>query len=358
MKSEDLLKAIGEIDEKFIEEASPQIKPGNENLSIVSDEIKEHNTIKLSEAKPKSMFRIIAPIAACLCVIAIVGVAVINLSKPKIQPNSDVSVPSAAKAESQNKVNDSSGIEGLYNEESSFEVSEEVNSAISEESNAENSTAPQVSKPDETSEAVTSNTEPSYSEESSYYEESPLVSTPDVTPDPNAIITVSTKISSSDVKAITAGMTYQEIINQLGETANFGHPGLRQYIVDDELILVLRFDNLTDVCTETGEDLLRSAVSYKAPERISEQLNAENTVYGIVIDDGFISCIGDEYSDCYYLGLADADIKFGNGESAAANDISLMSCVIVTFDRVAESYPPQAHCTSVTIIDSPYVECH
>lgn len=164
----------------------------------------------------------------------------------------------------------------------------------------------------------------------------------------------SEKITSSNVKAIKAGMTYKEIINQLGETANFGQSRMRQYIVDDELVLSLRFNNLSDVCEKTGEELLQEAVEYKVPESIKNELN--DNIYGIVTADKFISCVNNDPNNCYYIDLSDAEIKFENGKSATVDNIKFMSGVIVTYDYVAELYPPQMHCTSVTIVPiSPYM---
>lgn len=160
----------------------------------------------------------------------------------------------------------------------------------------------------------------------------------------------SKKITSSDVKAIKAGMTYKEIINQLGETANFGQGNIRQYIVDDKLVLPLRFDSLSDVCKKTGEELLKQAISYKVPERIKDKLN--DSVYAIVTADKFISCINGEPDNCCTIDLSDAEIKFENGKTATAADIKPMSSVLISYDMVAESYPGSMHCLKVTILDS------
>lgn len=160
----------------------------------------------------------------------------------------------------------------------------------------------------------------------------------------------SKKITSSDVKAIKAGMTYKEIINQLGETANFGQGNIRQYIVDDKLVLPLRFDSLSDVCKKTGEELLKQAIPYKVPERIKDKLNDD--IYAVVINDKFISCINGEPDNCCTIDLSDAEIKFENGKTATAADIKPMSSVLISYDMVAESYPGSMHCLKVTILDS------
>lgn len=160
----------------------------------------------------------------------------------------------------------------------------------------------------------------------------------------------SKKITSSDVKAIKAGMTYKEIINQLGETANFGQGNIRQYIVDDKLVLPLRFDSLSDVCKKTGEELLKQAIPYKVPERIKDKLNDD--IYAVVINDKFISCINGEPDNCCTIDLSDAEIKFENGKTATAADVKPMSSVLISYDMVAESYPGSMHCLKVTILDS------
>lgn len=152
------------------------------------------------------------------------------------------------------------------------------------------------------------------------------------------------------MKAIKAGMTYKEIINQLGETANFGQGNIRQYIVDDKLVLPLRFDSLSDVCKKTGEELLKQAISYKVPERIKDKLN--DNIYAVVINDKFISCINGEPDNCCTIDLSDAEIKFENGKTATAADVKPMSSVLISYDMVAESYPGNMHCLKVTILDS------
>lgn len=97
MKSEDLLKAIGEIDEKFIEEASPQVKTSSEGLSLESQKTGENNIIKLSQTKSnKNILKIAAPIAACMCLLTAAGFIMSGISKQQIQKNDDVSTMSVA----------------------------------------------------------------------------------------------------------------------------------------------------------------------------------------------------------------------------------------------------------------------
>ena len=314
MKSEDLLKAIGEIDEKFIEEASPQVKTSSEDLSLESQQAEENNIIKLSQAKSnKNILKIAVPIAACMCLLTAAGFIMSGISKQQIQKNDDMSTMSVADTQK-------SGLS---------EGSESTSSSI------------QTSEFSQSSQATASSKESSNSESSNSSELS-NIDTSDIYFSSN-----STKISSSDVKAIKAGMTYKEIINQLGETANFGQAKMRQYIVDDKLVLSLRFNNLSDVCEKTGDEILQEAVEYKVPESIKNKLN--DSIFAIVVDDRFISCVNGDPNNCYSIDLSDAEIKFENGEPATAADVKPMSSVLISCDVATESYPGTMHCTSVII---------
>lgn len=317
MKSEDLLKAIGNIDDKFIEEAAPKINAVNETNAAESNDSAKTDDKKLVEivkVKPRNTFRIVASIAACVCITAAVSFAIIGSTKfkPQVGDNGSCSSNSVCAKGNNNKEEIYNSLESKYDSENSKNNTSSVEASSSESSNS----------------AELSNTD---------------------IPD-NYFCAGSKKITSSDVKAIKAGMTYKEIINQLGETANFGQGNIRQYIVDDKLVLPLRFDSLSDVCKKTGEELLKQAIPYKVPERIKDKLN--DSVYAIVTADKFISCINGEPDNCCTIDLSDAEIKFENGKTATAADIKPMSSVLISYDMVAESYPGSMHCLKVTILDS------
>lgn len=317
MKSEDLLKAIGNIDDKFIEEAAPKINAVNETNTAESNDSAKTDDKKLVEVvkvKPRSTFRIVASIAACVCVAAAVSFAIIGSTKfkPQVGDNGSCSSDGVCAKGNNNKEEIYNSLESKYDSENSKNNTSSVEASSSESSNS----------------AELSNTD---------------------IPD-NYFCAGSKKITSSDVKAIKAGMTYKEIINQLGETANFGRGNIRQYIVDDKLVLPLRFDSLSDVCKKTGEELLKQAISYKVPERIKDKLN--DNIYAVVINDKFISCINGEPDNCCTIDLSDAEIKFENGKTATAADVKPMSSVLISYDMVAESYPGSMHCLKVTILDS------
>lgn len=317
MKSEDLLKAIGNIDDKFIEEAAPKINAVNETNTAESNDSAKTDDKKLVEivkVKPRNTFRIVASIAACVCLVAAVSFAIIGSTKSRPQTSDDglCSSDGVCAKGNNNKEEIYNSLESKYDSENSKNNTSSVEASSSESSNS----------------AELSNTD---------------------IPD-NYFCAGSKKITSSDVKAIKAGMTYKEIINQLGETANFGQGNIRQYIVDDKLVLPLRFDSLSDVCKKTGEELLKQAIPYKVPERIKDKLNDD--IYAVVINDKFISCINGEPDNCCTIDLSDAEIKFENGKTATAADVKPMSSVLISYDMVAESYPGNMHCLKVTILDS------
>lgn len=358
MKSEDLLKIIGDIDEKFIEEASVQINTDTKTNS--PQESENSKIIKVTDVKPRNTIKIVASIAACLCLAVSVCFVIVGLSKV---PSSSQAAASGGKAEIQEKSGDSSEVmdgdpsgyfdnsgnplfgsesgdssEAMYGDPSGY-FDNSGNPLF--ESEGESSSSEVSESPSFESDGETSSSESSDTHTGGMGTEYPI----------DEMIIESPRLKSSDVKEIKAGMTYSEIIDKLGQGANFCQAGLCQYIVDDEYVLVLHFDNITDVCTKSGEELMQEAVPYKVPERLSDKAK-DNPIYGIVTDYKFISCINNNPSICYNLNLSDAEIKFENGKPATVDDIKLMSGVIVIFDTVAETYPGQLHCTSVTIIDS------
>lgn len=66
-------------------------------------------------------------------------------------------------------------------------------------------------------------------------------------------------VSTNDVRRITKGMTYEDIILLLGSTRDIGS-GLHvaHYIVDDTKSLYLSFGSPKDICPKDGAELLQS----------------------------------------------------------------------------------------------------
>ena len=132
MKSEDLLKAIGNIDDKFIEEAAPKINAVNETNAAESNDSAKTDDKKLVEVvkvKPRNTFRIVASIAACVCLAAAVSFAIIGSTKSRPQTSDDGSL--ANKIESSINNMESSDKKTMENSN----ITSSVSSDISDESN-------------------------------------------------------------------------------------------------------------------------------------------------------------------------------------------------------------------------------
>lgn len=151
MKSEDLLKAIGEIDEKFIEEASPQVKAGNENLNTLSketEENKENNVIILPKNKyNKNILKIVAPIAACMCLLTAAGFIMSGISKQQIKTNDDMSSTLSVAGTQKNGLSEASKSASSSIQTSGFAPSSQAPASSKESSNSESSNSAKTSKP-------------------------------------------------------------------------------------------------------------------------------------------------------------------------------------------------------------------
>lgn len=165
---------------------------------------------------------------------------------------------------------------------------------------------------------------------------------------------ITPKITSSAVKAIKPGMTYSEVIHQLGKGANFGKMNMQQYIVDDEYAFVLKFDDFSDICTKSGEELLKDIVPYKKTERVESILAKDYDIFYCLVtnDDYFVSFTNNSPDIHYTLDLSEAKIEFENGEPATVDDIKFMSSLIVTYNRRLGNEPSKLYCTKVIIIDN------
>lgn len=166
--------------------------------------------------------------------------------------------------------------------------------------------------------------------------------------------TTTVHITSEAVKEIASGITYADIIEQLGETESFGNPLFRQYIVDDAKLLTLNFSDMNAICSMSGEELLETAVSYSYPdgELPDPQFAGTGVVYGILVEFGdslFFSTPDNSILSGARLWLDDASIAFSDGTPASEEDLAPMQGALVTYDSIAESYPPSIHCLSVVI---------
>lgn len=159
-----------------------------------------------------------------------------------------------------------------------------------------------------------------------------------------------TRISSSKFSNIESGCTYKQIMNILGASKEDFETNKKVYLVDEENLFVLRFENINDVCEKSGKEMLEETKSIYPPLEYNEQTKKPSAVYGIIIDEKFICCIGNLDSEFYALLTINAEVKFANGEKANSDDLRIMDGVIVTYDRILSSMPPQLYCNEITII--------
>lgn len=158
---------------------------------------------------------------------------------------------------------------------------------------------------------------------------------------------VTAYISSNKVRALPSGMTYRQIIEALGKSSSAGYiREYYEYVVDDDNLLILRFDDSDDVCELSGEQLLKTIVPLKS------HLNDDKKgkVYAIVIDDYLkVTCPTYKDFNCADIITKNAKITFSNGKSATKDDIKKGKAIIFTYDIVLDSYPPQVYAKEIII---------
>lgn len=155
------------------------------------------------------------------------------------------------------------------------------------------------------------------------------------------------KISSAQVRAIEAGMSYEEIVSILGSTKDIGS-GLYvlQYVVDGDKVLNLSFANLLDTCPKSGEELLETLQEAK-------QDKDQDTFYATLIEKTgngiLVSCPTYQHFDMVSLAITQqTEIVFADGGVAATEDIQGELIITIT-GPVRESYPPQAEAAKIVI---------
>ncbi len=148
-------------------------------------------------------------------------------------------------------------------------------------------------------------------------------------------------ITSQKVLGISGDMTYEEVIALLGEPEDcMMQDGYAQYIVDGDLLLMLKWDYKTDPVLRSGKELLESC------PRLSDMKNdPENLTFDCYIVDYNgtairVTCPQYDLFDCASINIQNGD----NAEAwreiidvAMANDTPLR---ITHEDYILEVYPP------------------
>lgn len=156
------------------------------------------------------------------------------------------------------------------------------------------------------------------------------------------------KVTSAEVKSITSGMSYREIIQLLGPTKDIGS-GLHvlQYVVDDNNLLYINFADENDICEKSGDDFLKNLIPVDNKGDSSTTFNC--TLIQRSENSLLVSCPTYTAFDTANVTVTENTIiVFENGEKATLNDIK--NDFLITFSgTVAESYPVQITATKIVI---------
>ncbi len=167
--------------------------------------------------------------------------------------------------------------------------------------------------------------------------------------------TAAKKITSSQLKNIKSGDTYQEIINKIGNGKDYNQyesdtkeDAQYIYLVDETYVFCLSFEALNDVSAKSGKEYIKDLRPAFPPNKFSEYIE-EGYMYGVLIKDSLI-CIGNDGSEYYDFHKGDATISFSNKTSASYDDLTELTCLLVKVDRIMETNPPQLVADEIIIV--------
>ena len=156
-------------------------------------------------------------------------------------------------------------------------------------------------------------------------------------------------IFSTEVAKIEANMTYEQIFTALGPTQDVGSgQHVAAYIVDYENYLLISFENLSDKCPLSGEQLLDSMTSAVSITGIITSLtDADNGIIILVETD---TPAAGQYDKARVKVDEKTVIEDSMGQTAAISAIKAGDIVSAVFSgSVAESYPVQAYASFIRI---------
>lgn len=147
------------------------------------------------------------------------------------------------------------------------------------------------------------------------------------------------KITSEQIRSIKAGMTYDKIIEYLGPTKDIGS-GLHVllYAVDGDKVFYLSYADGDDICSQSGEQLLKTLIDAKQDNTAKNTFNA--TLVQRTDNMILVSCPTYDKFDIINLRITqDTVIIFKDGKRATIDDIKDKLTITIS-DVIAESYPP------------------
>ncbi len=151
---------------------------------------------------------------------------------------------------------------------------------------------------------------------------------------------------------IKLGMTYEQIFNVLGASTDlYSSYNCKIYLLNNNKILSIKYEELTDICNYSGYELLALAKSY-IPQNdivITGKQPKTDCCFAIVVDDDFIFSADHGFDE---LSLKNSKIIHQDGRSASENDLTINSPIIVYYDEILESYPGILICREIVILDN------
>lgn len=157
-----------------------------------------------------------------------------------------------------------------------------------------------------------------------------------------------TKITTAQLLAIKAGMTFGEIIKSLGPTKDIGS-GLHvlQYAVDGDKIFYLSFADENTKTTQSGAEYVKTLVDAKQDNEDPNTFNATLTqrVENMIL----VSCPTFKNFDIISLTITkETEIVFADGKKASIDDVKGEMTITIT-GRILDSYPPQGTAKKIVI---------
>ena len=150
---------------------------------------------------------------------------------------------------------------------------------------------------------------------------------------------------------IKSGMTYEQVFDILCDETNwYLSDNCKTYLLNNNKILSFKYENITDLCNYSGDELLDLAKSYMPPNEIiiSGNQPKKDSCFAVVVDDGFVFSVDGGFSE---LSLKNSNIVFQNGNLANEDDLTINSQIIIYYDEILESYPGTIICSEIVILD-------
>ena len=153
---------------------------------------------------------------------------------------------------------------------------------------------------------------------------------------------------------IKSGMTYEQVFNILcHETKLYLSDNCKTYLLNNNKILSIKYQNITDICNYSGYELLDLAKSYIPPNEIVIFGNQpkKDSCFAVIVNDDFDFVFS---ADCGFndLSFKKSNIVFQNGTLANEDDLTINSQIIIYYDEILESHPGTIICSEIVILDN------